>query len=37
VLRFGVGQHVVRVIARDATGDVDPTPAVCRFQVKQIE
>jgi thermitase len=31
--RFRLGAHVVRVLARDAAGNVDPTPAVVRFRV----
>jgi thermitase len=31
--RFGLGPHAVRVVARDAAGNVDPTPAVFRFRV----
>lgn len=34
--RFEVGRHLVRVRARDAAGNVDRTPAVFRFEVKQI-
>jgi hypothetical protein len=34
VHRFGVGSHAVWAIARDAVGNADPSPAVCRFQVK---
>jgi Subtilase family len=34
--RFGLGAHTVRVAARDADGNLDPTPAVYRFRVKQI-
>lgn len=34
--RFGVGAHVLRVVARDAAGNVDRTPAVFRFRVKRI-
>ncbi len=34
--RFHVGKHVVRVKARDAAGNVDRTPAVFHFRVKQI-
>lgn len=30
------GPHVLRVKARDAAGNVDPTPVVYRFQVKRI-
>jgi hypothetical protein len=33
---FSVGRHIVRVKARDAAGNVDPTPAVYRFRVKRI-
>jgi Subtilase family len=33
--RFPLGSHVVRVKARDAAGNVDPTPAVYRFEVKR--
>lgn len=33
---FRVGRHAVRVKARDAAGNVDPTPAVFRFRVKRI-
>lgn len=33
---FSVGNHVVRVKARDAAGNVDSTPAVYRFRVKRI-
>ncbi|MET0304775.1 MAG: S8 family serine peptidase [Solirubrobacterales bacterium] len=36
VRRFAVGPHVLRVKARDAAGNTDPTPAVYRFQVKRI-
>jgi hypothetical protein len=35
VRRFALGSHVVRVFARNATGNVDPTPAVFRFRVEQ--
>jgi hypothetical protein len=35
--RFSLGSHVVRVRARDQAGNVDPTPAVFRFRVKQID
>ncbi|HEX3239963.1 MAG TPA: S8 family serine peptidase [Solirubrobacterales bacterium] len=31
--RFGPGEHVLRVRARDAAGNTDPTPALCRFRV----
>jgi Subtilase family len=34
--RFGVGTHVLRVAARDAAGNADPTPAVYRFRVKRV-
>jgi len=37
VRAFPLGPHVLRVKARDAAGNTDPTPAVYRFQVKQIE
>lgn len=33
VRRFAVGPHVLRVKARDAAGNLDPTPAVFRFRV----
>jgi hypothetical protein len=36
VRRLGVGAHVLRVVARDAAGNADPTPAVYRFRVKPI-
>lgn len=36
VRRFPVGLHVVRVFARNSTGNGDPTPAVYRFRVKQV-
>jgi hypothetical protein len=36
VRRFGVGLHTLRVVARDASGDGDRTPAVYRFRVKRI-
>jgi subtilisin family serine protease len=32
---FKVGEHVLRVKARDSAGNVDRTPAVYRFQVKR--
>ena len=35
VRRFGVGSHLLRVVARDAAGNVDRTPAVRRFKVVQ--
>jgi hypothetical protein len=34
--RFGLGQHSVRAVARDAAGNADPTPAVYRFKVVRI-
>lgn len=37
VRSFSLGPHVLRVKARDAAGNTDPTPVVYRFQVKQIE
>jgi len=33
--RYGEGPHTVRVMARDAEGRVDPTPAVFRFRVER--
>lgn len=33
VRRFGIGEHVLRVKARDSAGNVDPTPALFRFRV----
>jgi hypothetical protein len=36
VRRFGIGVHAVRVFARDAGGNGDPTPAVYRFRVKRV-
>ena len=36
VRRFRPGRHVLRVKARDRTGNVDPTPAIYRFRVKRI-
>lgn len=36
VRRFSPGRHVLRVKARDAAGNVDPTPAVYRFRVKRV-
>lgn len=35
VRRFGLGRHVLRVEARDAAGNTDPTPAVFHFRVKR--
>lgn len=37
VRRFTPGKHVVSVKARDAAGNVDPTPAVFRVRVKRVE
>lgn len=34
--RFAVGPHAMRVIARDAAGNSDRTPAVYRFRVKRV-
>jgi hypothetical protein len=34
--RFAAGAHVLRVVARDAAGSADPTPAVYRFRVKRV-
>jgi hypothetical protein len=36
VRRFSVGSHAVQVVARDAAGDGDRTPAVFRFKVKRV-
>jgi hypothetical protein len=36
VRRFAVGSHTVRVKARTASGQVDPTPAVFRFRVERV-
>jgi hypothetical protein len=36
VRRFGVGAHSVLVVARDAAGEVDRTPAAFRFKVKHV-
>jgi thermitase len=33
---FLAGRHVLRVKARDAAGNVDPTPAVYRFRVRHV-
>lgn len=33
---FRVGPHVMRVRAQDAAGNVDPTPAVFRFEVRHV-
>jgi subtilisin family serine protease len=35
VRRFRLGPHILRVVARDAAGNVDRTPAVARFRVKR--
>jgi len=37
VRRFGLGPHVLRVFARNASGVADPTPAVFRFRVEPLE
>jgi subtilisin family serine protease len=34
--RFGLGHHVLRVVARDPDGNADPTPAVHRFRVMRL-
>jgi len=34
--RFGVGSHAVVVVARDAAGNGDRTPATSRFKVKHV-
>jgi Subtilase family len=36
VRRYRVGKHVVRVVARDAAGNSDPTAVVYRFRVKRV-
>ena len=36
VRRFAVGAHSVRVVARDAAGNADRTPATFRFTVKHV-
>jgi subtilisin family serine protease len=36
VRRYRVGKHVVRVVARDAAGNSDPTAVVYGFRVKRI-
>jgi thermitase len=36
VRRLAPGPHVLRVKARDADGNVDPTPAVYRFRVERV-
>jgi hypothetical protein len=35
--RFALGRHVLRVKARDAAGNTDRTPAVCRFRVVRLD
>ncbi|HWM63437.1 MAG TPA: S8 family serine peptidase [Solirubrobacterales bacterium] len=35
VRRFALGAHVLRVVARDAAGNVDRSPAVYRFRVER--
>ena len=37
VRRLGLGSHVMRVRAVDRAGNVDPSPAVHRFRVEQID
>jgi thermitase len=37
VRRVGQGRHVLRVVARDAAGNTDPTPAVHRFRVERLD
>jgi len=34
---FAIGPHVVRVKARNGAGTADPTPALYRFRVQQVE
>jgi hypothetical protein len=34
--RFGIGRHTIRVVARDAAGNRDRTPAFYRFRVKRV-
>lgn len=34
--RFGLGSHVVLVVAQDAAGDADRSPAAFRFKVKHV-
>lgn len=34
--RFGIGRHSLKVVARDAAGNVDRTPAVFRFRVEHV-
>jgi hypothetical protein len=33
---FSVARHTVRVAARNPAGQIDPTPAIFRFQIKQL-
>jgi Subtilase family len=37
VRRFGIGTHTLRVVALDASGNGDRTPAVFRFRVKRTD
>ncbi|HEY6551156.1 MAG TPA: S8 family serine peptidase [Solirubrobacterales bacterium] len=37
VRRFGVGSHAILVVARDAAGNADRTPAVFRFKVTHVD
>jgi Subtilase family len=37
VRSFPLGPHVLRVKARDAAGNTDPTPVVYRFRVQRVE
>jgi hypothetical protein len=34
--KVGLGKHTVRIVAIDAAGNVDPTPALFRFRVRHI-
>jgi hypothetical protein len=36
VRRYRVGKHVVRVVARDAAGNSDPTAVIYGFRVKRV-
>jgi hypothetical protein len=36
VRRFSLGAHSVLVVARNAAGDADRTPAAFRFKVKHV-
>ena len=36
VKRFAAGRHVIRVLAVDAAGNVDPSPATFGFRVKRV-